>query len=113
MTDRLFVYGTLQPGESMNHLLGSIGGVWNKGTIRGELIQAGEIPGFPYPGVILNDKGDTVPGYLFTSENLSAHWEKLDQYEGSSYKRVMTYVSLPDGRTVKSYIYELKADTIK
>lgn len=112
MPDKLFVYGTLQPGGSMNHLLSAIGGEWHKGTVRGELIQAGDIPGFPYPGVILNDEGDTIPGYLFRSENLSAHWDKLDQYEGNSYKRVITDVTLTDGRTLKSYIYELKADII-
>lgn len=113
MPDRLFVYGTLQPGESMNHLLSSIEGAWDRGTVRGEFIQAGDIPGFPYPGVILDDNGDTVPGYLFTSESLSAYWDKLDRYEGSSYNRVVTDVTLVDGKTVKSYIYELKADTLK
>lgn len=97
----------------MNHLLSSIGGVWDKGTVRGEFIQAGEIPGFLYPGVILDNNGDTVPGYLFTSDNLSSHWKKLDQYEGSNYERVITDVNLTDGRTVKSYIYELKADVLE
>ena len=110
MPDKLFVYGTLQPGGSMHHLLSAIGGEWDKGTVRGELIQAGDIPGFPYPGVVLNDEDDTIPGYLFTSENLSAHWDKLDRYEGSRYKRVITEVTLTDGQTVKASIYELKSD---
>jgi len=108
MPDSLFVYGTLKPGEPMDHLLESIGGTWKKGTVRGRFIWADEIPGFPYPGVILDDGYDTVDGYLFRSENLSNHWDDLDRYEGNSYKRVITQVALRDGTVTDAYIYELK-----
>lgn len=110
MPDRLFVYGTLKPGESMNNLLNDIGGTWEKGTVQGELIKAYDIPGFPYPGVLLNDKVDKIEGYVFTSENLSSHWNKLDKYEGKSYQRVITEVTLKDGSVVEAYIYELKTE---
>jgi len=110
MQDKLFVYGTLKPGESMDHLLNSIGGSWQRGTIRGDLIEANEIPGFPYPGLILNDADTIIEGYVFTSENLSDNWSRLDQYEGSSYRRVITEVTLRDGSTTDAYIYELKKD---
>ena len=108
MPDKLFVYGTLKPGESMEHMLSSIGGSWEKGTVRGEFIEANEIPGFPYPGVILDDEGGTIEGYLFTSEYLSGHWKKLDRYEGSSYRRVITEVTLDDGTVLDAFIYELR-----
>lgn len=111
MPDKLFVYGTLKPGESMDHLLNSIDGSWEKGSVRGEFSEANEIPGFPYPGVVLDDEGDSVDGYLFTSENLSDHWERLDRYEGRSYRRVITEITLEDGSTSDAYIYELKKDS--
>ena len=97
----------------MNHLLSSIGGSWEKGTVQGEFIQANEIPGFPYPSVILDDDSSDVNGYLFSSKNLSNHWSRLDKYEGSSYERVMTKVTLDNGKTVDAYIYELKNELIK
>ncbi|HKL15093.1 MAG TPA: gamma-glutamylcyclotransferase family protein [Balneolaceae bacterium] len=108
MPDKLFVYGTLKPGQSMDHLLHSIGGTWEKGSVRGKFIGADEIPGFPYPGVILDDTAGTVDGYLFTSEYLSNHWNDLDRYEGSSYERVITQVTLRNGSVTDAYIYELK-----
>lgn len=108
MKDRLFVYGTLKPGESMDHLLSSIGGSWEKGTVRGVFIEANGIPDFPYPGVILDDGGSIIDGYIFTSEKLSNNWNRIDQYEGSSYRRVITEVTLRDGAKTDAYIYELK-----
>lgn len=110
MPDRLFVYGTLKPGESMNNLLNDIGGTWEKGTVQGKFISANDIPGFPYPGIILDDAGDTIEGYVFTSENLSDHWDKIDRYEGSNYERVITEVKLEDGSVVEAYIYELETE---
>lgn len=76
--------------------------------VRGVFFEANEIPGFPYPGVILDDEGSAIDGYIFTSENLSDNWSRLDQYEGSSYRRVITEVTLGDGTTSDAYIYELK-----
>lgn len=94
----------------MEHLLDAIGGSWKKGSVHGIFIEAGEIPGFPYPGVILDANGDTLDGYLFTSENLSNHWERLDTYEGQYYKRVITDVTLDNGNVVEAYIYEFKPE---
>lgn len=113
MPDKLFVYGTLKPGESMNQMLSSIGGSWKKGTVQGEFIRPNEIAGFPYPGVILNDESGDIDGYVFESKNLHSHWDRLDAYEGSSYRRVITEVTRDDGQTVEAYIYELKSELLE
>ena len=106
MPDKLFVYGTLKPGEPMDHLLESIGGRWEKATLRGELIEAGSAPGVHYPGVILDESGDVIEGFLFISENLPDHWGTLDRYEGRDYQRVKVDVRLEGGEVEKAYVYE-------
>jgi gamma-glutamylcyclotransferase (GGCT)/AIG2-like uncharacterized protein YtfP len=53
----------------------------------------------------LDDGGDVVEGYLFTSDDLDAHWERLDNFEGDEYERVTTEVHLRDGRHVEASIY--------
>lgn len=92
----------------MDHLLDSIGGRWEKATIKGEFMETGSIQGFPYPGVRLSDDGDEIEGYLFVSGNLSNHWDRIDAYEGIHYERVVTRAILADGRETDAYVYELK-----
>ena len=53
-----------------------------------------------YPGIDLDEHGDEVQGFLFSSENLFDHWAKLDALEGESYKRVLTVVMLRGNRNV-------------
>jgi gamma-glutamylcyclotransferase (GGCT)/AIG2-like uncharacterized protein YtfP len=107
MLNKLFVYGTLKPGESMGHLLEAIGGTWEKASVQGEYIEAGSIQGFDYPGIILRESGETIEGYIFISDNLSNHWYDVDAYEGSFYRRVITRAELADGSTVDTHVYEL------
>jgi gamma-glutamylcyclotransferase (GGCT)/AIG2-like uncharacterized protein YtfP len=61
-----------------------------------------------YPGLHLDEQGDEVEGFLFSSENLSAHWAALDEFEGEAYERVLANVKLKDGSTVDAYLYALK-----
>ncbi len=61
-----------------------------------------------YPGIVLDEHGNEIQGFLFISEKLSDHWARLDEFEGKSYERVLTVVKLKDNRTVNAYIYELR-----
>ena len=45
-----------------------------------------------YPGIVLDDGGDEIKGYIFSSEKLDDHWDELDDYEGKEYKRVLITV---------------------
>ena len=108
MPNKLFVYGTLKPDESMGHMLKAIGGTWEKATVQGKYIEAGSIQGFDYPGIILRDSGEDINGYVFISDNLSNHWNEIDAYEGPFYRRVVTRATIADGRTVDTFVYELK-----
>ncbi|MCK7109617.1 gamma-glutamylcyclotransferase [Enterobacter kobei] len=56
----------------------------------------------------LDNSGNRVQGFLFTSENLQNHWHMLDKFEGSEYERVPVEVTTLTGQTVQSCIYMLK-----
>lgn len=108
MIQRLFVYGPLGPGRPNQHILLDIGGTFEPASVSGILHSEGWGAAMGYPAIELADGGETVSGFLFSSETLSAHWSRLDEFEGEAYKRVLTRVTLEDGSTTEAYIYELK-----
>jgi gamma-glutamylcyclotransferase (GGCT)/AIG2-like uncharacterized protein YtfP len=102
MTHRLFVYGTLAPGRSNAHVLADVAGQWEPATATGTLV-----PEAGYPGLILDERGGAVAGFLFSSETLAEHWPRLDAFEGDGYVRVLTGVTRQDGTAVEAYVYAL------
>ena len=106
--NNLFVYGTLVPGRSNEHILQSIGGTWEKGSVTGILHQKGWGATMGYPAIILDENGEEVEGFLFSSEKLTSHWQELDAFEGEAYERVITKITLKDQTKVDAYIYSLK-----
>ena len=108
MTDRLFVYGTLAPGRPNEHVLANVPGTWEPATVRGQLFQEGWGAEVGYLGIVLDDLGDEVHGFIFSSEELSALWARLDEFEGEGYERVLTSAQLEDGTLVETHIYTLK-----
>ncbi|NEQ49924.1 MAG: gamma-glutamylcyclotransferase [Leptolyngbya sp. SIO3F4] len=107
--ERLFVYGTLQPGGPNEHVLTTIGGEWEPAVIKGNLVEAGWGAGMGYPGLMLDASGDDIHGYVFISPNLSAKWGDLDEFEGKEYERIVTSVTLLSGEQVQTYVYVLRA----
>lgn len=107
MMQRLFVYGTLQPGHVNAPLLEAIGGDWQAGSVTGLLSHDGWGATQGYPALILAEHGTQVPGYIFSSEQLAEHWADLDAFEGDDYRRVAATVRLDDQSEVEAYIYVL------
>ena len=107
MIHRLFVYGTLAPGRPNAHLLADVPGQWQPATVTGTLRQEGWGAEVGYPGIVLDERGDEVEGFLFSSERLAERWAELDAFEGEGYARVLTPVRLGDGTGVEAYIYSL------
>ena len=109
MIEKLFVYGTLGLGRPNQHVLDAIGGTWETATVTGTLRHEGWGAELGYPGIALDEQGGDVEGFLFTSENLSDHWEALDKFEGEAYERVQTKVKHKDGKVIVAYIYTLRS----
>ena len=63
-----------------------------------------------FPGLILYKNGNRISGYIFSSENLSGYWDKLDAFEGIEYKRV-NYV-LNDKRLTAAGLFSVVSKSI-
>lgn len=104
----LFVYGTLAPGRPNAHVMDGIVGTWERATARGTLLPDGWGAAIGYPAIVLDDRGPEVPGLLFRSDDLEAHWPRLDEFEGEGYDPVLTTVTLTGGVGVRAYTYALR-----
>ncbi len=107
MMKRLFVYGSLAPGRPNEHVLSDIGGTWQKASVKGYLKAKGWGAKMGFPGIVLDDSADEVPGYIFYSENLPQYLIDLDKFEGEEYERVLTEAIVEDGSSMAAYIYVL------
>jgi len=103
---RLASYGSLAPGRVNHHELAELKGRWRKGTVRGRLIAAGWGSALGYPALVLDPQAPPVEVFLFESSDLPEHWQRLDEFEGESYLRVVTQVQTPEGE-VDACIYVL------
>jgi gamma-glutamylcyclotransferase (GGCT)/AIG2-like uncharacterized protein YtfP len=107
MTNRLFVYGTLAPGRPNEHVLANVAGHWEPATVRGRLFREGWGAKSGYPGIVPDERGDEVHGFVLTSPELTDHLSRLDEFEGAGYERVVVAVQLGDGSLVDAHIYKL------
>ena len=105
---RLAVYGSLAPGRPNHHQLNELSGRWIEGPVRGQLLQEGWGAELGYPGLVLDPGGPTVGVQVFESPDLADHWTRLDEFEGSGYRRTVTAVSTDEGDQLASiYILAL------
>jgi gamma-glutamylcyclotransferase (GGCT)/AIG2-like uncharacterized protein YtfP len=101
---RLAVYGTLAPGECNHHQLTGLAGEWSKGTVRGDRDEHGWGMTHGFPGLRWNPQGGEWRVQVFESADLPSHWARLDEFEGSDYRRVLIPVE-QDGRLIVANIY--------
>ena len=107
--ERLFVYGSLQPGGSNAHVLADLVGEWQPAVIRGQLHESGWGADMGYPALVVDDGGEEVRGLVFTSPDLEESWASLDDFEGEDYERVLATVTLSGGERVRAHVYALRA----
>ena len=92
--NRLAVYGSLAPGRSNHRQLQDLRGEWHPGcSVRGELADRGWSAGLGFPTLRWSASGPPVPVDVFISEELPAHWARLDEFEGPDYQRIIVPVS--------------------
>ncbi len=91
-------------------MVAEVPGTWESATVKGTLLQEGCGAAVGYPGIVLGELGGEIHGLIFSSEDLSAHWPRLDEFEGGGYERVVTSAELGDGTVVNVHIYALKGN---
>jgi gamma-glutamylcyclotransferase (GGCT)/AIG2-like uncharacterized protein YtfP len=107
---RLATYGTLAPGRVNHHHVSALEGHWLRGEVRGALIAEGWGSEYGFPGVVLDESGESVVVDVLESADLPAHWARLDEFEGPGYQRVITIVSASHG-PIEACIYVLRPPT--
>jgi gamma-glutamylcyclotransferase (GGCT)/AIG2-like uncharacterized protein YtfP len=106
---RLAVYGSLAPGQSNHDQLAGLAGEWRPGVVRGQLVASGWGAAQGYPGLRPDPSGPEVRVQVFISDDLPAHWARLDAFEGDEYERVAIEVDL-GAESVTAQIYALKPE---
>ena len=105
---RLATYGTLGPGGPNHHQLSTLKGRWSRGYVHGRLVAAGWGADLGFPAIVLGPDGPQVDVEVFESHELPDHWDRLDEFEGAGYARVVTTVHTASG-DVRASIYVLVA----
>lgn len=105
--ERLASYGTLAPGEENQHQLDELDGRWIEGVVLGKRVKAGWGTWLGFPGFVLDPNGGQVKVHIFESKDLPQHWQRLDDFEGEEYKRVITTADTDEG-PLEVCIYEIK-----
>lgn len=106
--NQLFVYGTLCPNRENAHILGEIGGDWQKAAVHGTVHILNWGPDQGLPAIILNEQDPLVDGYLFITEKLEQNWQMLDDFEGFQYERISVEVILESGEKTDAWTYVMK-----
>ena len=104
---RLFIYGTLSPGQPNHHVMEQIPGSWEEASLKGILRDEGWGSEMGCPGIVPSEDGPEVQGFLFSSEQLADHWQMLDEFEGEGYNRVTVQVKTTNGTLLQAQVYAL------
>ena len=70
--------------------------------MRGQLLQEGWGAELGYPGIVLDLDGPAVGVQLFESSDLPGRWTRLDEFEGSGYRRTVTTATTAEGDLLAS-----------
>ncbi len=111
--NQLFVYGTLCPNRENAHILGGIGGDWQKASVHGTIHILDWGPDKGLPALVLAEQDPLIMGYLFSTEKLEQNWKMLDEFEGFQYERVVAEVILESGEKIDAWTYVMKPQELK
>ncbi len=105
---RLAVYGSLAPSEVNHWVIQDIPGTWEIGYVRGELELQGWGATEGFPAMIWIPDGEKIWVQLFTSQALPHYWNRIDEFEGDDYQRILVPVERPGRSVVVANIYEVR-----
>ncbi len=105
---KLVIYGTLAPGEVNHHVVADLEGTWQDGVVRGELHHVGWGAEYGHPAMRwLPQSENQIPVQLLTSPELPDHWQRLDEFEGDGYRRILVPVERDGAIIAVANIYEV------
>lgn len=110
MSEHLIVYGSLAPGGPNHGLLADLQGEWIEGWVTGELLERGWSAAMSYPALRWCPGGDEVAAWLFRSPELPDHWQRLDEFEGLEYQRILAPFRTGAGEVWVGNIYAMECD---
>ncbi|HEY7404332.1 MAG TPA: gamma-glutamylcyclotransferase family protein [Candidatus Angelobacter sp.] len=91
---RLAVYGSLAPGKKNHHQMAGMEGTWRKALLRGTLHNAGWGAAQGFLGFIWDGSESAIDAMVFSSNDLPQHWQRLDEFEGAEYRRILVPVEI-------------------
>ncbi|MFX0038049.1 MAG: gamma-glutamylcyclotransferase [Promethearchaeota archaeon] len=101
LCDKIFVYGTLQHGQSRNYILRGL--KYDKATLLNYRKVEPPSLGFPF---IIRDNNSSVKGELYYGvEQSLLNQIDLIEGEGNLYHRILVNVKLDDGSGTEAYTY--------
>ena len=106
--NRLAIYGSLAPGKPNHAVVQSIPGDWIDGVVRGALHNTGWGSSEGYPGMTWHPKGDQISVTVLNSKELIKHWQRLDDFEGPGYRRILVPVDTDKCGVLVANIYEVQ-----
>jgi len=109
---RLATYGTLAPGRQNHGQVSDLPGRWLAGRVRGSLVQDGWGADLGYPALVPDPEGEPVEVFVLESRALLDHWNRLDAFEGTGYRRTTIDIETAEGvLTASIYVLADPADS--
>ena len=105
----LVVYGTLAPNQSNHWVVEHIKGKWKKAIVRGSLEKKGWGANLGYYGfrhTSIKEQTE-IDAFVLVSDELVAHWQRIDDFEGDENKRLLARYELDSGEIGVGYIYAI------
>ena len=96
---RLVVYGSLAPGEANHHVVAGFGGEWRPCVITGTVETHNGYRIFRWA-----KDGPRVDAQMLISQELPRSWPRLDDFEGTDYRRIVIPAEVR-GRRVLANVY--------
>jgi gamma-glutamylcyclotransferase (GGCT)/AIG2-like uncharacterized protein YtfP len=90
--ERLAVYGSLAPGRENHYVVEPLGGAWSEGVVEGDLTRYGWGSAIGYRALRVRPGAPGVSVRVLSSAALRTAWPRLDEFEGSEYRRVLVPV---------------------
>jgi len=106
----LIVYGSMAPGGLIHGLVCDLAGEWKRGWITGELLERGWGAAMGYPALRWCPEGRQIDAFLFISPELPTHWQRLDEFEGLEYRRILAPFWTEDGQVWVGNVYAMECD---